>query len=129
MPAKDALGLVRASLLDRGGDCVEHERDPGHRLDRPVVQEQGEPAALVLLGRDQLVREPRMLGREALDLLFHSLVVLALADDSDEPGPRGRDREEQPDEREQLRVQGQPEHGDDRADADDDDEQEPGASR
>jgi hypothetical protein len=71
-----------------------------------------------------------MLGREALDLLFHSLVVLAFADDERcSQGPRSRDRDEQTDEREDLRVQCQPEHADDRADADADDEQEPGASR
>ena len=84
------------------------------------MEEQGEPAALVLLGRDHLVREPCMLGREALDLLFHSLVVLALADEERcSQGSRGRDGEEQSDEREELGVQRQPEHADDRADADD----------
>jgi hypothetical protein len=39
-------------------DCVEHQRDPGERLDGPVVKEERQAAALVLLGRDQALEEP-----------------------------------------------------------------------
>ena len=38
-----------------------HERDSGHRLEWPVVEEDREPAALVLLRGDQPVREPSAL--------------------------------------------------------------------
>ena len=34
---------------------VEHQRDPGELLHRPVVQEEREPPPLVLLGGDQPV--------------------------------------------------------------------------
>jgi hypothetical protein len=37
---------------------VEHERDPGEVLHRPVVEEEGEPPPLVLLGRDDPLDEP-----------------------------------------------------------------------
>ena len=39
-------------------DAVEQERDSRERLHRPVVQEEREPPALVLLGRDQLIGQP-----------------------------------------------------------------------
>jgi hypothetical protein len=39
-------------------DRVEHQRDRGEGLHRPVVEEEREAAALVLLGRDQLLEEP-----------------------------------------------------------------------
>ena len=94
------------------------------------MQEQGQPAALLLLRRDQLVRKPRMLAREAFDLVFHSLVVLAFADEQRcGQRPRGRDGEEQSDEREELGVEDEPEHADDRAGDDHGDEQQSGSSR
>ncbi len=34
---------------------VEHQRDPGEVLNRPVVEEEGDPPPLVLLGGDQPV--------------------------------------------------------------------------
>jgi hypothetical protein len=46
------------TLVDLVQGRVEHERDAGQRLDRPVVQEDGEPSPLVLLGRDELVGQP-----------------------------------------------------------------------
>ena len=64
------LRLVGPVLLDRVDDAVEHQRDARHRLHRAVVEEEREPAPLLLLGRDQLVGEPRVLGLEPLDLLF-----------------------------------------------------------
>ena len=39
-----------------------HERDSGERLERPVVEEEGEAAPLVLLGGDELCREAFALG-------------------------------------------------------------------
>ena len=45
-----------------------HERDPGHGLHGPVVEEEGEPAALVLLGRDELFRQTAALGLALLRL-------------------------------------------------------------
>ena len=39
-----------------------HERDPGHCLHGPVVEEEREPAALVLLGRDELLGQTAALG-------------------------------------------------------------------
>ena len=35
-----------------------HEGDPGHGLDGPVVEEEREPAPLVLLGGDELLGQP-----------------------------------------------------------------------
>ncbi len=54
---EDLQRVVAAPFLDRMADRVEHQRDPGKSLHRAVVQKQGEPAALVLLGRDQLLEE------------------------------------------------------------------------
>jgi hypothetical protein len=53
--AEHLLRLVGAVRFDRVDHAVEHERDPGHRLHRPVVEKEREPATLLLLGRDQLV--------------------------------------------------------------------------
>ena len=52
------------SVADRVQRAVEHQRDPGELLDRPVVEEEREPAALVLLGEDQPV-EHVVIGRSA----------------------------------------------------------------
>jgi hypothetical protein len=38
-------------------DGVEHQRDPGERLDGAVVELQRETPALVLLGRDPLLEQ------------------------------------------------------------------------
>ena len=54
--------------LERVDRRVEHEADPGERLHRAVVEEERQPPALVLLGDDQLVREPRALGLAHLGL-------------------------------------------------------------
>ncbi len=49
--------VVEAAFLDRVADRVEHQRDSGERLHRAVVEEEREPPALVLLGRDQLLEQ------------------------------------------------------------------------
>ena len=85
---QDALSLFSAVALHRGNDRVEHQRDPRHGLNGPVVQEEREPPALLLLGRDQLVGEPGVLGREAVDLLADLLVALPLADEERRESPR-----------------------------------------
>ena len=48
-----------AAVRDRVQRAVEHQRDPGELLHRPVVQEERQPPALVLLGRDQPVEPSR----------------------------------------------------------------------
>ena len=53
--ADDLARLVEAAVRDRVERAVDHQRDPGELLHRPVVEEQGEAPALVLLGRDQPV--------------------------------------------------------------------------
>ena len=104
--AEDSRRLLLAIGFDRGDHRVEHERDARHRLHRPVVQEQRQPPALLLLGGDQLVREPCVLGGEALDLLVHPLVLLALADEERRGERAGcRHRQEQADERQKLRPE------------------------
>ena len=51
-------------VVDRLHGCVEHQRDPGEGLDGPVVEEEREPAPLVLLGRDDPLDEPlALVGR------------------------------------------------------------------
>ena len=52
---------LRPAVVDRVQRRVEHERDPGEVLHGPVVEEQREPAALVLLGGDDPLDEPRAL--------------------------------------------------------------------
>ena len=54
---------------------VEHQRDARHRLHGAVVEEEREPAPLLLLGGDQLIGEPRVLGLEPVDLLAHPFVL------------------------------------------------------
>ena len=54
--AEDLLRVVDAAVVDRVDHAVEHQGDSGHGLNRHVVEEQRESPALVLLGRDQLVR-------------------------------------------------------------------------
>ena len=50
------------AFLDRVADGIEHQRDAGEVLHRPVVEEQRDPAPLVLLGGDQSLGEPSALG-------------------------------------------------------------------
>ena len=50
------------AVVDRLDGRVEHQRDPGEVLHRPVVQEEGEPAPLVLLGGDDPLDEAFPLG-------------------------------------------------------------------
>ena len=45
-------------VVDRLDGRVEHERDPGQVLDRAVVEEEREPAPLILLGGDDPLDEP-----------------------------------------------------------------------
>src|SRR5919206_519362 len=61
----DALRFLEPALVDRVPDGVQHQRDPGQRLDGAVVELVRKPPPLVLLGRDELLGEPRLLGEEA----------------------------------------------------------------
>jgi hypothetical protein len=56
------LGGVEPALVDCVADGIEHERDSGEILHRPVVEKQRNPAPLVLLGRDEAFGEPSALG-------------------------------------------------------------------
>ena len=51
------MRLLETRRRDRVQRTVEHERDAGELLDGAVVKEEGEPAALVLLGQDQAVED------------------------------------------------------------------------
>ena len=127
--ASIAFGLLGAAAVDRRDHRVEHQRDPRHRLHRPVVEEEREPAALVLLGRDQLIGEPRVLGRQRLELLLDPLVLLPFCDEQRRgESPRGGDRQDQPDEREPLRADSQSDDADNRA-RDDERDENGGSSR
>src|SRR5258708_23953413 len=55
---EDLARRLEVALLDRVSDGVEHQRDPGERLHGAVVEEERDPAALVLLRGDQAFREP-----------------------------------------------------------------------
>ena len=107
------LRLVGPVLLDRVDDAVEHERDARHRLHWAVVEEERQPAPLLLLGRDQLVGEPCMLGLEPLDLLFHPLVLMALGEEQHRP--RGRDRKGEAEQRQPVLLDRDADHPDERA--------------
>jgi hypothetical protein len=52
-------GRVGLSFVDRVQHRVEHQRDSGERLHGAVVEEQREPAPLVLLRGDESLAEPR----------------------------------------------------------------------
>jgi hypothetical protein len=54
--------LVQPVGADRLDRRVEHQADPGERLDGTVVEEERESSALLLLGDDHLVRELGPLG-------------------------------------------------------------------
>src|SRR2546428_57562 len=64
-----------AVVVDRVADGVEHQRDAGERLHRPVVQEERKPAPLVLLGGDQLLGEARLLGGVSLDVRGRQSII------------------------------------------------------
>src|SRR6266480_178674 len=51
------LGIVEPLGFDRAYRGIEHQTDPGHRLDRPVVKEERQPSPLVLLSCDELLGE------------------------------------------------------------------------
>ena len=65
---EDALSLLDLALADCVLNVVEHQPDPGQRLDCGVVEEEREPAPLLLLGGDQLVGEHGALGLAHLRL-------------------------------------------------------------
>ena len=48
-------GLLRLAALEEVDRRVEHERDTGERLNRPVMEEERDPAALVLLDGEDLL--------------------------------------------------------------------------
>ena len=52
----DLARLLGVPVAERVQRPVEHQRDPGELLHRPVVQEQREPPPLVLLCRDQPIQ-------------------------------------------------------------------------
>ena len=92
--AQDLRRLFLAVGLDRGDHRVEHERDARHRLHGAVVEEQRQAATLFLFRGDQLVGEPRVLGREELELFVDALVLVALRDEQRSgKGACGRHRE------------------------------------
>ena len=70
MIPRAASGLPSSIALH---GCVEHQRDPGEVLDRPVVEEEREPAPLVLLGRDDPLDEP--LALVGGDLVGHQSII------------------------------------------------------
>jgi hypothetical protein len=115
--------------LDGPDDGVQHQRDPGERLYRPVVQEQREPPTLLLLGGHQLVGEPGMLSREPLHLLVRLALPSALAEEQQSSErTRGRNRGHEPCEGKRCRVDGEPEQAEGGACHDRPDEQD-GSSR
>ncbi len=65
------LRLLDLAGIERAPYGVEHERDAGERLDGAVVEGEREPPPLLLLGGDQLVREPGRVGHEAASLVDH----------------------------------------------------------
>ncbi len=108
-----ALRLLEAAGLDRGRDRVQHQRDPRQRLHRPVVEEEREPAALLLLGGDDEVGHPRTLGLALLRLGDGLLAAAPFAlNEVDAERPGGDDRASQPSEREGFGVERQPGHAD-----------------
>ena len=66
----DPARRLGPAVVDRLHGRVEHQRDPGEVLHRPVVEEEREPPPLVLLGRDDPLDEPLALvvGRVGLGL-------------------------------------------------------------
>ena len=54
----DPARRLRPAVVDRLHRRVEHQRDPGEVLHRPVVEEEREAAPLVLLGGDDPLDEP-----------------------------------------------------------------------
>ena len=87
----DFLRVGAAPVVHRMDGGIEHQCDPGQVLDGAVVEEEGEPASLVLLGGDDPVGEPtallltdRRLGQQPGVLELDVLVAAALADD--QPG-------------------------------------------
>src|SRR6185312_8055452 len=64
-------GVLVAAVLDRAERGVVHERQPGHRLDGPVVEEEREAAALVLLSRDELLGQAAALDRARGEVAEH----------------------------------------------------------
>ena len=59
----------RAAAVSIDSARVEHQRDPGQRLHRAVVELDRETSSLVLLGGDDLLRESRALGLAHLRVL------------------------------------------------------------
>ena len=63
---EDLLGLRLLTARDEVRHRVEHQRDPGQRLNGPVVQEKCDAASLVLLRRERLLGQlatPGSVGR------------------------------------------------------------------
>ena len=87
--------LLESPALERVDHRVEHQADPGQRLHRTVVEEERQAPALLLLGGDQLVREPCALGLAHLRLGEQARVLDARGRRSRRAGsparaPRGR---------------------------------------
>ena len=88
------------------------------------MQEERDPAPLLLLGCDQLVGEPRVLRRELLQLLLDPLVHVALGDEQrGGEGSCGCHGEDQAEERDPLRADREPDHAHDGAGHDQRDQQ------
>jgi hypothetical protein len=54
-PVEDLARLLEVAAPDEVERGVEHERDAGERLHRPVVEEEGDPPAFVLLRREDVL--------------------------------------------------------------------------
>jgi len=118
-----------SAALQRPADGVEHQRDAGQRLDRPVVEKERQPAALLLLGGHELPRESLAVGHERFQTDLGHFVTSALADDQVQGEARGGgDRSAEPGEREPRSPESKPHHCQDRRNRDGSDEQ-PGPSR
>jgi hypothetical protein len=111
--SEHALGLVQASRLDGGRHGVEHQRDARHRLDGPVVEEQRQPAALLLLGGHDEIGHARPLCLALASLCERLLAAAALGENEvDAQGAGGDDRGGEPTPGEDLGVERQSGHAD-----------------
>ena len=56
-PVKDLARLLEIAAADQVEGRVDHQRDAGERLHGTVVEEEGDPAPLILLRREYLLGE------------------------------------------------------------------------
>ena len=89
-PSRAPRRLLEPPAFERVDHGVEHQRDPRQRLHRPVVEEEREPAPLLLLGGDQLVGQARALRLAHLRLGEQARVLDGAAGEVGEQRSRGR---------------------------------------